>query len=54
MAGILLAAASRLFNLGLVKIGRVHPDWRRAVTRTRLDDRLVAGRHERKMGDVLG
>jgi hypothetical protein len=45
-ASILLAAARRLSNLGLVKIGRVSPGWRRAPTRTSLGDRLVTGRRE--------
>jgi endogenous inhibitor of DNA gyrase (YacG/DUF329 family) len=39
-------SARRLFNLGLVKTGRARPDWRRAVTRTRLGDRLVTLRQE--------
>ena len=37
-------AARRLFNLGLVDIGRVSPSWRRAVRRTALGDRLVVQR----------
>jgi hypothetical protein len=52
-ASILLAAplpvavSSHTYSaLGLVKIGRVGPDWRRTVTRTRLGDRLVTGRQE--------
>ena len=37
-------AARRLFNLGLVEIGRVSPSWSRAVRRTALGDRLVVQR----------